>query len=136
QHGGDHRAVHRGVPRLRSRRIEIRERPVLRIFDRAREAVELRAVREPVRERSGHAARAPFGRLFRSGAHDVRASGFTGEAEEGPCGVHRIEHPEMKRIFAIAAWGLVALAGAGALAAIAQHRGESLNATWFIVAAV
>jgi carbon starvation protein len=42
----------------------------------------------------------------------------------------------MKRIFAIAAWGLVALAGAGALAAIAQHRGESLNATWFIVAAV
>lgn len=34
------------------------------------------------------------------------------------------------------AWVAVALAGAGALAAIAWHRGEPLNSGWFVVAAV
>src|ERR1700721_490630 len=33
-------------------------------------------------------------------------------------------------------WLCVAMAGAGALGAIAIHRGEPLNATWFVVAAV
>src|SRR5499427_8001950 len=33
-------------------------------------------------------------------------------------------------------WVAVGLAGAGALAAIALHRGEALNSTWFVVAAV
>jgi carbon starvation protein len=33
-------------------------------------------------------------------------------------------------------WLCVAIAGAGALGAIALHRGEPLNATWFVVAAV
>src|SRR5579872_5818462 len=33
-------------------------------------------------------------------------------------------------------WLCVAIAGAGALSAIAMHRGEPLNATWFVVAAV
>ena len=41
----------------------------------------------------------------------------------------------MKRGLSIAAWVLIAVAGAGALAAIALHRGETLNATWFVVAA-
>ena len=42
----------------------------------------------------------------------------------------------MKRIFSIAAWIVVALFGAGALGAIALHRGEPLNAMWFVIAAV
>jgi carbon starvation protein len=42
----------------------------------------------------------------------------------------------MKRIFGIAAWIVVAALGAGALGSIALHRGEPLNATWFVVAAV
>ena len=42
----------------------------------------------------------------------------------------------MKRILKIIVWALVATAGAGALGAIALHRGEPLNATWFVVAAV
>jgi carbon starvation protein len=42
----------------------------------------------------------------------------------------------MKRIFGIAAWIVVAVLGAGALGSIALHRGEPLNATWFVVAAV
>src|SRR5208283_3947467 len=33
-------------------------------------------------------------------------------------------------------WVCIAIAGAGALGAIALHRGEPLNATWFVVAAV
>src|SRR5450432_671512 len=41
----------------------------------------------------------------------------------------------MKRAVPIVVWALVALAGAGALSAIAFHRGEPLNATWFVVAA-
>src|SRR6195256_1563265 len=41
----------------------------------------------------------------------------------------------MKRAVTIVVWAIVALAGAGALGAIAFHRGESLNATWFVVAA-
>jgi carbon starvation protein len=42
----------------------------------------------------------------------------------------------MKRILSIVAWAAVALLGAGALGAIAVHRGEPLNAMWFVVAAV
>jgi carbon starvation protein len=42
----------------------------------------------------------------------------------------------MKRIFSITAWIVVAVLGAGALGCIALHRGEPLNATWFVVAAV
>jgi carbon starvation protein len=42
----------------------------------------------------------------------------------------------MKRIFTIIAWIFIAALGAGALGSIALHRGEPLNATWFVVAAV
>jgi carbon starvation protein len=42
----------------------------------------------------------------------------------------------MKRAFAIVIWLGVALLGAGAFAKIAFDRGEPLNATWFVVAAV
>jgi carbon starvation protein len=41
----------------------------------------------------------------------------------------------MKRIFSIAVWIAIAALGAGALGSIALHRGEPLNATWFVVAA-
>ena len=41
----------------------------------------------------------------------------------------------MKRAFAILAWLGVAVTGAGALSGIAFHRGEPLNATWFVLAA-
>jgi carbon starvation protein len=42
----------------------------------------------------------------------------------------------MKSILKFIIWAAVATGGAVALATIALHRGESLNATWFIVAAV
>jgi carbon starvation protein len=42
----------------------------------------------------------------------------------------------MKGVFKFILWLLVAIAGAGALGAIALHRGEPLNATWFVVAAI
>jgi carbon starvation protein len=42
----------------------------------------------------------------------------------------------MKRVFAIVVWLGVALLGAGAFGKIAFDRGEPLNATWFVVAAV
>jgi carbon starvation protein len=42
----------------------------------------------------------------------------------------------MKGVLKFTLWLLVAIAGAGALGAIALHRGEPLNATWFVVAAV
>jgi len=42
----------------------------------------------------------------------------------------------MKRAFGIATWIVIALLGAGALGAIALHRGELLNAIWFVIAAV
>lgn len=42
----------------------------------------------------------------------------------------------MKRILSIVAWVAVALLGASALGAIAIHRGEPLNAMWFVIAAV
>ena len=35
-----------------------------------------------------------------------------------------------------AIWALVALIGAGALATIALHRGETVNALWIVVAAI
>ncbi|HLW43273.1 MAG TPA: carbon starvation CstA family protein, partial [Candidatus Acidoferrales bacterium] len=42
----------------------------------------------------------------------------------------------MKRLLTIVIWLAVAVFGAGALGAIAFHRGEPLNAMWFVVAAV
>ncbi len=42
----------------------------------------------------------------------------------------------MKRAFRIAIWIAIAILGAGALGAIALHRGEPLNAIWFVIAAV
>jgi carbon starvation protein len=42
----------------------------------------------------------------------------------------------MKRFVRILIWLAVAVAGAGALGAIALHRGEPLNAIWFVIAAV
>ena len=42
----------------------------------------------------------------------------------------------MKRILKSLAWTAIALAGAGALAAIAFERREPLNAVWFVVAAL
>src|SRR3989454_568240 len=42
----------------------------------------------------------------------------------------------MKRLFVIVVWLGVALLGAGAFAKIAFDRGEPLNATWFVAAAV
>jgi carbon starvation protein len=42
----------------------------------------------------------------------------------------------MKRFVRIVIWLVVAIAGAGALGAIALRRGEPLNAIWFVVAAV
>ena len=42
----------------------------------------------------------------------------------------------MKRAFRVAVWTVVAAAGAGALAKIALHRGEPINAMWFVLAAV
>src|SRR5947209_178731 len=42
----------------------------------------------------------------------------------------------MKRIFSIVGWIAVAVLGARALGSIALGRGERLNATWFVVAAV
>src|SRR5437016_10898502 len=42
----------------------------------------------------------------------------------------------MNRIFRVAGWMVLGALGAGALGAIALHRGEPLNATWFVVAAV
>jgi carbon starvation protein len=41
----------------------------------------------------------------------------------------------MKRFAKAAVWTIIALAGAGALAAIAWERREPLNATWFVIAA-
>jgi carbon starvation protein len=42
----------------------------------------------------------------------------------------------MKRVLKLVVWLVVALLGAGAFARIAFDRGEPLNATWFVVAAV
>src|SRR5258708_12179038 len=42
----------------------------------------------------------------------------------------------MRRFARILMWLTVAIAGAGALGAIAVHRGEPLNAIWFVIAAV
>ncbi|MGB7844783.1 MAG: carbon starvation CstA family protein [Candidatus Acidiferrum sp.] len=42
----------------------------------------------------------------------------------------------MKRLLAIIAWVAVGALGAMALAKIALHRGEPINATWFVLAAV
>jgi carbon starvation protein len=42
----------------------------------------------------------------------------------------------MKRAVKFILWLAVAITGAGALGGIALHRGEPLNATWFVVAAV
>jgi carbon starvation protein len=42
----------------------------------------------------------------------------------------------MNRLLSLLAWTAVALLGAGALGAIALHRGEPLNGVWFVVAAL
>ena len=42
----------------------------------------------------------------------------------------------MNAMLKTAAWMGVAILGAGALGSIAMHRGEPINATWFVVAAV
>ena len=42
----------------------------------------------------------------------------------------------MKSLLKMVAWIVVGLLGAGALASIAFHRGEPINATWFVVASV
>ena len=42
----------------------------------------------------------------------------------------------MKRIARVVIWVVVAILGAGALAKIAFDRGESLNAMWFVIAAL
>jgi len=42
----------------------------------------------------------------------------------------------VKRLLAIAAWVAIAIAGAIALGTIALYRGESISATWFVVAAI
>jgi len=42
----------------------------------------------------------------------------------------------VKRFLTVVTWLAVAVLGAGALGAIAVHRGEPLNAMWFVVAAV
>jgi 4-hydroxybenzoate polyprenyltransferase len=44
-------------------------------------------------------------------------------------------YQRMKRPISVVIWIVVALVGAGALGTIAFHRGEPLNATWFVVAA-
>jgi carbon starvation protein len=41
----------------------------------------------------------------------------------------------MNRILKVLVWGALAVAGAAALGGIALHRGESINALWFVVAA-
>jgi len=41
----------------------------------------------------------------------------------------------VKRLLGILSWTVVALVGAAALGTIALHRGEPLNATWFVLAA-
>src|SRR6202047_699868 len=41
----------------------------------------------------------------------------------------------MKRPLSVVIWIVIAVVGAGALGGIAFHRGEPLNATWFVVAA-
>ncbi len=41
----------------------------------------------------------------------------------------------MKRLLATAAWAAIAIGGAIALGKIALYRGESISATWFVVAA-
>jgi len=42
----------------------------------------------------------------------------------------------MKRLLFLVIWLVVAILGAGALGAVAIHRGETLNAMWFVIAAV
>ena len=42
----------------------------------------------------------------------------------------------MKRAFSVVAWIVVAILGAGSLAKIAVHRGEPINAMWFVAAAL
>jgi len=47
----------------------------------------------------------------------------------------RIAHQTVNKTLSVLAWALVGLFGAGALGAIALHRGEPLNGVWFVVAA-
>src|SRR6516162_5752640 len=51
-------------------------------------------------------------------------------------GRHGGDCATMKRVLSILVWLVVAVLGAGALGAIAIHRGEPLNAMWFVIAAL
>jgi carbon starvation protein len=52
-------------------------------------------------------------------------------------GVGRSDYRDtMGKLIRAAAWVLIAIAGAAAFGGIALHRGESINALWFVVAAV
>jgi len=67
-------------------------------------------------------------------AHDVRASRFADEVEAGLVQLFR-RACRKKKVVSTFAWILIALVGAGALAAIALQRNERISATWFVVAA-
>src|SRR5215471_13007623 len=72
--------------------------------------------------------------------YEGRSQSITAEAKGWPEEASEILHGsrsrKMKRILTILAWLVVALLGARALGAIAIHRGEPLNAMWFVVAAL
>ena len=50
--------------------------------------------------------------------------------------MNTLTQPPLARLGRTALWALIALGGAGALATIALHRGETINALWVVVAAV
>src|SRR5215470_9669459 len=67
--------------------------------------------------------------------YEVRSQSIMAEAKGWPEILHGSRSRKMKRILSILAWAVIALLGAGALGAIAIHRGEPLNAMWFVIAA-
>ena len=64
-------------------------------------------------------------------SHTMRREQHFGRSADGGAGATTV-----KRLLTIVIWLSVAVFGAGALGAIAFHRGEPLNAMWFVVAAV
>src|SRR5579864_9366974 len=64
-------------------------------------------------------------------SHTMRREQYFGRSADGRAGATTV-----KRLLTIVIWLAVAVFGAGALGAIAFHRGEPLNAMWFVVAAV
>src|SRR5262249_1397714 len=89
------------------------------------------------------AARPPFRRLLRSRAHDVRPYAVACETAARPGAVHAGHHRswraegrgEVNQLGSIAVWTAIAIGGAIALGKIALYRGESISATWFVIAA-